>query len=80
MTVTITLAGGDAFSTVYRDVAAGFEYVSGSSSLEDDQTVVPGQNINFVPLAVVSEFTYQVTASSVAGPHTFSGRFNIHPY
>ena len=79
VTVTVTLAGGDAFSTVTETLPAGFEYVSGSSSLEDDQTVVAGQNINFVPLAVVSEITYQVTASSVAGPHTFSGRFNITP-
>ena len=79
VSVTVTLAGGDAFSTVTETLPAGFEYVSGSSSLEDDQTVVAGQNINFVPLAVVSEITYQVTASSVAGPHTFSGRFNITP-
>ena len=78
VTVTITLTGADVFSTVTEELPPGFTYVSGSSSLADDQIVVTGQELEFVPLGD-SEFTYMVTAPSTAGSYPFSGRLTISP-
>ena len=77
VTVTITLTGEGALSTITETLPTGFAYVSGSSSLNPADVVAEGETINFVPLGEASEFTYQVTASSVAGSHTFNGRFNV---
>ena len=80
--VTITLTDDASLSTVAEMLPAGFEYINSSLDPADAVVtgqVVTGQKIEFVLIAVESEFTYQVKASSEAGPHTFRGRFILTP-
>ena len=71
VTVTITAANYGAFGVVTETLPQGFTYVN--SSLPDDQvTEVDARNIRFT-LQGQTSFTYAVTASNMAGPHTFSG-------
>ena len=70
--VAITASNYGAAGGVTETLPAGFSYVSGSSSLEDSQVNVSGQNVRFT-LQGDDSFTYTVTASSTPGPYTFSG-------
>ena len=71
LTVTITAANYGRAGGVTETLPAGFEYVS--SSLDAESVQPTGQTVRFT-LQTETSFTYTVTASSVAGPHTFSGK------
>ena len=71
VTVTITVANYGLGGGVTETLPAGFSYVS--SSLDSGQVNVTGQQVRFTFLAGGTPFTYTVTASSVEGPHAFSG-------
>ena len=68
--VTITADNYGQAGGVTETLPAGFTYVS--SSLDADQVVETGRDVRFT-LQGDDSFTYTVTASSVAGSHTFSG-------
>ena len=68
--VTIAAANYGGFGAVTETLPSGFSYVS--SSLDTEQVRVTGQQVRFT-LQGDTSFTYTVTASSAAGPHTFSG-------
>ena len=72
VTVTIAVADYGQAGGVTETLPAGFGYVS--SSLADSQvTELSGNQVRFT-LQGEASFTYVVTASSSAGPHTFSGK------
>ena len=71
VTVTITVANYGGFGAVNETLPGGFTYVS--SSLDDAQVRVTGNQAKVPCLQGNASFTYTVTASSEAGPHTFSG-------
>ena len=68
--VTITASDYGVAGGVTETLPAGFSYVS--SSLDDSQVTVTGQDVRFV-LQVDRSFTYTVTASNTPGSYTFSG-------
>ena len=68
--VTITADNYGQAGGVTETLPAGFTYVS--SSLDADQVAETGQEVRFT-LQGDDSFMYTVTASSVAGSHTFSG-------
>ena len=71
VTVTITAANYGRAGGVTETLPLGFAYVS--SSLDADEvSELSGNRVRFTLLGVTS-FTYVVTASSTAGPHSFSG-------
>ena len=72
--VTVTIAAADYGQAggVTETLPDGFTYVS--SSLADSQVKeLSGNQVRFT-LQGEASFTYNVTASSTAGPHTFSGK------
>ncbi len=69
--VTINVSNYGGFGRVTETLPMGFTYVS--SSLEDFQVTPSGQEVRFT-LQGESSFTYTVTASSMAGSHSFSGQ------
>ena len=71
--VTITAANYGEFGRVTETLPEGFEYVSISGDLDDDNVSVNGQMVRFTLLGGDARFTYTVTASDTAGSHTFSG-------
>ena len=71
VTVTIAVANYGGFGRVTETLPTGFAYKS--SSLDDSQVDATGQVVKFT-LQGDSSFTYVVTASSTAGPYTFSGQ------
>ena len=71
VTVTITAANYGSFGEVTETLPEGFAYVS--SGLDAEQVEADGQKVSFTLLDAVTSFTYTVTASRTAGPHTFSG-------
>ena len=77
VTVTITADGFGAFGEVAETLPAGFTYVSGSSSLPDDQVDSVDQTVTFSLLGETSPttFTYTVTAG-VEGEYSFTGVFS----
>ena len=70
--VTIAVANYGGFGRVADTLPGGFTYVS--SSLSDAQVRNTGQEYRIHPARGKTSFTYTVTASSTAGPHSFSGR------
>ena len=76
VTVTITADGYGSFGDVAETLPAGFTY--SSSDLPDDQVTRDGQTVKFALIGGTSPttFTYTVTASSVAGDHSFTGDFS----
>ena len=70
LAVTIAAANYGQAGGVTETLPDGFTYVS--SSLDTEQVLVTGQEVRFT-LQGTTSFTYTVTASSEAGPHTFSG-------
>ena len=73
VTVTIAAAGYGSFGAVTETLPRGFSYVS--SSLGDDEVSRPGgQTVRFILQGANRTFTYIVTASRVAGGHSFSGK------
>ena len=71
VTVTIAAANYGQGGGVTETLPSGFTYVS--SSLDASQvTELSGNQVRFI-LSGGASFTYLVTASSTAGPHSFSG-------
>ena len=68
--VTITAADYGDTGLVTETLPAGFSYVS-SDSAQPGAVAEDGQTVSFVLLE--NPFTYTVTASAVAGTHSFSG-------
>ena len=68
--VTITADNYGQAGGVTETLPAGFTYVS--STLDADQVAETGREVRFT-LQGDDSFMYTVTASSVAGSHTFSG-------
>ncbi len=73
--VTVTIAAADygSFGAVTETLPGGFSYVS-SSLGADDVSRPGGQTVRFTLQGADITFTYIVTASSVAGEHSFSGK------
>ena len=71
VTVTIAVANYGGFGRVTETLPLGFTYKS--SSLEDSQVDASGGRVVKFTLQGERSFTYVATASSTAGPHTFSG-------
>jgi hypothetical protein len=69
VTVTIEIANFQLGMAVVETLPAGFSYVSGSIS--GGTVVVVGQDLQIIPDR--GEFSYDVTASSTPGSHSFSG-------
>ena len=73
VTVTIAAAGYGSFGAVTEMLPNGFSYVS--SSLGADEVSLPSrQTVRFILQGADKTFTFTVTASSVAGEHSFSGK------
>ena len=70
VTVTIEASNYGQAGGVTETLPDGFMYVS--SSLPDSQVLHTGQMVRFT-LQGDDSFTYRVTASEMAGPHSFSG-------
>lgn len=75
LTVTIQLANIGSFGQVVETIPAGFEYVKGSSSI--DQPLVMGQDkreLDFILFDPdLTSFSYKVTAPRETGTFTFTG-------
>ena len=72
--VTIEVAGLGGFGEVEETLPDGFSYVNGSASPSDEVLpAVVGQDVKFTLFPDLASFSYTVTASDVAGRHTFRG-------
>ena len=71
--VTIDAANYGTFGAVTETLPSGFTYVEGSSSLDDAQTLVSGQQIRFTLQGEDVTVTYTATAPTATGSYTFSG-------
>ena len=71
VTVTIRVANYGSFGRVTETLPAGFVYKS--SSLDDSQVDASGGQVIRFTLQAETSFTYNVTASSMVGPYTFTG-------
>ena len=67
--VTVMARDYGQIGAVAETLPAGFTYVSSTPSYVERD----GRNLTFALLGANETVTYTVTASSVAGPHTFSG-------
>ena len=73
VTVTITVANYGSFGGVHETLPDGFTYLS-SSGIDNALVDATGNPAKFTLFEVGdASFTYTVTASSEAGPHSFSG-------
>ena len=71
--VTVTIAANyGSFGQVVETLPDGFSYNSSSVEPDTVRAAVDGQEVTFTLLGDTT-FTYEVTASSVGGPHTFMG-------
>ena len=74
VTVTINASGYGVSGRVTETLPDGFEYVSTTNPLDTSEAATDlTQGIVAFNLAGATSFTYQVTASSIEGSHTFSG-------
>ena len=72
--VTIEVAGLGGFGEVEETLPDGFSYVDGSVNPSDEVlAAVVGQDVKFTLFPDLASFSYTVTASDVAGRHTFRG-------
>ena len=71
VTVTISAANYGDFGQVVETLPAGFSYVEDSATVR--AKVDDGQDVTLTILGADQTFSYRVTASSVAGSHTFQG-------
>ena len=71
--VTITAADYGSLGAVTETLPAGFSYVSSSLIDEGEVTEIDARTVRFILQGADKTFTYTVTASNTAGPHTFSG-------
>ena len=78
LTVTIAAANYGLGGTVTETLPDGFSYVPLSSSLDtdDSQVRISGQEVIFVLIGGNVSLTYEVTASTTAGPYSFSGQLS----
>ena len=73
--VTVTIAFANVgLGRVTERLPDGFAYVT--SSVDDVNVGISGQDVNFSLFEVSSPFTYTVTASNDPGPYRFSGTLN----
>ena len=71
--VTVTIAANyGSFGQVVETLPDGFSYNSSSVEPDTVRAAVDGQEVTFTLLGDTT-FTYEVTASSAGGPHTFMG-------
>ena len=75
--VTIAFANVGATARITETLPAGFTYVS--SSVDDENVRVTGQEVRFSLFDVTSPFTYTVTASDMADSYDFSGMLRVGP-
>ena len=75
--VTIAFANVGATARITETLPAGFTYVS--SSVDDENVRVTGQEVGFSLFDVTSPFTYTVTASDMADSYDFSGMLRVGP-
>ena len=73
LTVTIRASNYGAFGQVVETLPPGFSYVDDSTDPATIRTSVTGQDITFTLLGAIVSFSYDVTAASSGGTHTFSG-------
>ena len=71
--VTITATGYGSLGAVTETLPAGFTYESSSLTDAGEVTEIDPRTVRFTLQGADKSFTYTVTASSTAGPHTFSG-------
>ena len=71
--VTIAATGYGSLGTVTETLPVGFSYESSSLTDEGEVTEVDARTVRFTLQGADKTFTYTITASSVGGPHTFSG-------
>ena len=69
----ISATGYGTLGGVTETLPAGFRYESSSLTDEGEVTEIDARTIRFTLQGADKTFTYTVTASSTAGPHTFSG-------
>ena len=75
--VTIAFANVGPTARITETLPAGFTYVS--SSVDDENVRVTGQEVRFSLFDVTSPFTYTVTASDMADSYDFSGMLRVGP-
>ena len=73
MVVRIAATGYGSLGAVTETLPAGFSYESSSLTDAGEVTEVDARTVRFTLQGADKSFTYTVTASSTAGPHTFSG-------
>ena len=72
--VTITASGYGSLGAVTETLPAGFTYVSSSLTDEGEVTEIDARTVRFTLQGADKTFTYTVTASSMPGSHSFSGK------
>ena len=72
--VTITAAGYGSLGAVTETLPAGFTYVSSSLTDEGEVAEIDARTVRFTLQGADKTFTYTVTASSMVGSYSFSGK------